>query len=402
MTLIAALSLLLIFAHLFGRIAERFGQPALAGQMLAGIVLGPSMLQWVQSSAALQAIADISVLFVVITAGLEMRFTHVLDAFRGWGSLALMLGFVVPAAATAAFTFALDMNFIPALVATLCVSVTALPVALRILSEFGLMQTRVARVAISSALMTDILIFLVLGIAIAVAQPRVDNSLFITASVAVAKLGALLVVVGICHFVCQRLASRESSKESPAPRKFADNVLVLTLIFMIALGAAAELLGFHFVIGVFLAALMVTRDLISDTRFEKLEQTCELMTVSVFGPLFLAFQGIQFQLGALHNWTLLGGLIAIAVASKLVGGYATGRLLKLSSHESKGVGIIMNARGVMEMVVASVAYRAGIVDQELFSALLVLGIVTTILTPILLKPWMKSPDLPATMRAGGA
>jgi len=169
-------------------------------------------------------------------------------------------------------------------------------------------------------------------------------------------------------------------------------VFTLTLVFVLALGAVAELLGFHFVIGAFLAALMVTRGSGGDTRFDGLRQTSDLMTTSLFGPLFLATQGVQFELGALGNWAFLAGLIAVAVASKLVGGYAAGRLGRLPHHEALGVAVIMNARGVMEMVVASVAYRAGLVDASLFSALLVLGLVTTLLTPMMLKRWMASPS----------
>lgn len=391
MTLIAALSLLLVGAHLLGRIAERFGQPALLGQMLAGIALGPSLLGWVQPGPALAAITDIAVLFVVVTAGLEMRLQHVLETFRGKGTLALMLGFLIPAGAAAAFSYAIDLEAIPALVVTLCISVTALPVALRILGGFGLLNTRVARVAISSALLTDVIVLLVLGVAMAMSLRQDANGLWTTVSLAVAKLGVLLAIVGVCHFVCLRLSTHGMGRRAHPAQPSVDTVLVLTLLFMFALGAVSEALGFHFAIGVFLAALMITRDLISDARFESLERTCELMTVSLFGPIFLAYQGIQFQMDALGNGLLVGGLIAIAIVSKLVGGYAAARLKSLPSYEAWGVAIIMNARGVMEMVVASIAYRAGLVDRELFSALLIVGIATTVITPLLLKQWIGHP-----------
>ena len=155
MPLIAGLSLMLIAAHLLGRLAERLRQPALVGHMLAGILLGPSVLQWVQAGPAFAAISDLSVLFVVITAGLEMRMQHVLDVFRGKGTFALLLGFAIPAAAAGAFAYAMGMALIPGLVVMLCLSVTALPVALRILSSFGMLDTRVARVAIASALIPE-------------------------------------------------------------------------------------------------------------------------------------------------------------------------------------------------------------------------------------------------------
>ena len=400
MTLITSMSLLLVFAHLLGRIAERLGQPVLLGQMLAGIVLGPSLLTWVKPGPGLAAIADLSVLFVVITAGLEMRMQHVLETFRGKGTFALMLGFMIPAFAAAVFSLAIGLTLIPAIVVTLCISVTALPVALRILNGFGMLNTCVARVAISSALLSDVIVMMVLGITMAMSLPQQTNNLLLTASLAIAKLGVLLVVVGVCYFICIKLSARGVWRQTTANQPSVDAVLVLTLVFMLALCAVAELLGFHFVIGVFLAALMITRDLISDARFESMERTFELMTVSLFGPLFLSFQGIQFELGALNNYTLVFGLILVAIASKLIGGYAAARMKRLPHHEASGVAIIMNARGVMEMVVASIAYQAGFVDQELFSALLVVGTVTTVITPFMLKRWLAKPINARILNAG--
>jgi Kef-type K+ transport system membrane component KefB len=88
------------------------------------------------------------------------------------------------------------------------------------------------------------------------------------------------------------------------------------------------------------------------------------------------------------------------VSSKLAGGYAAARLSRVPHHEALGVAVVMNARGVMEMVVASIAYRAGLVDAKLFSALLVMGVVTTLLTPMMLKRWMASPSFAAVERDG--
>ena len=322
MTLIASLSLVLIFAHLLGWIAERLGQPALLGHMLAGIVLGPSLLAWIDASAGLTALTDLSVLFVVITAGLKMRFEHLLETFRGTGTFALMLGFIIPAFMAGGFALAIGLEPVPALVVALCISVTALPVALRILSDLGISTTRVARVAIASALLSDTVVLMVLGVVIATSQSKRSNGLLSAASLAITKLVLLLVVIAACQAVFVRLSRRGASRRTPTNPTSVDTVTVLTLVFMLGLGAVAELLGLHSAIGTFLAALLITSALINDVRFENLTRTCDLMTVSVFGPLFLGFQGIQFKLSALNNYLLLVGLILVAVVSKWIGGYA--------------------------------------------------------------------------------
>lgn len=394
MTLIVGLFIMLITAHLLGRLAEQLQQPALAGQMLAGIVLGPSVLGWVHAAPMFSAVADLSVFFVVATAGLEMRMQHVLDIFRGRGAFALLLGFVIPAAAAGVFAYLMGLGLLPGAVATLCLSVTALPVALRILTSFGLLETQIARIAIASALLSDVIVLMLLGITLSLAGPQPTRAWLPVVAIAVAKLGALIALVGICHFICIRLSTigfaenkRRASKETAAA---ADAPLILTLLFILGLGTASDLLGFHFAIGAFLAALMVTRDLISDARFEKLERTCELMTASLFAPLFLTYQGIQFEIGALNDVGLLTGLLLVGIVAKVVAGYGAARWMQLNHREATSVGVIMNARGVVGMVVASIAYRAGLIDQALFSALLLVGIVTTAITPLLLKPTLKS------------
>ncbi|HEY6927950.1 MAG TPA: cation:proton antiporter, partial [Steroidobacteraceae bacterium] len=266
MTLIASLCLLLACAHMLGWLAERLGQPALLGQMVAGILLGPSILSWLKPGGGLAAIADLSVLFVVITAGLEMRMKHLLDAARGKGFIALMLGFLVPAVAATVFTYILGLAFVPAVVVVLCTSVTALPVALRILSGFGLINTRVARVSIASSLVTDIIVVLVLGILIAVSTQKGDAPVSVTAGIAIVKLTVLLAIVGLCYFVCSKLSQRKPQWGLGKARSREDRILILAVLFMVSLGVISEALGSNFIIGVFLGALLVTGDLISETR----------------------------------------------------------------------------------------------------------------------------------------
>ena len=401
MTLIASLCLLLVCAHASGWLAERLGQPSLLGQMVAGILVGPSVLNWLEPGGALTTVADLSVLFVVITSGLEMRIQHVLEVFRGKGIFALLLGLIVPAAATTVFAYAVGLAFVPATVVVLCTSVTALPVALRILSTFGLINTRVARVTIASSLLTDVIVVLLLGILIAVARQNAEATLSVTVGVALAKLALLLVIVAACYYVCSKLSARGPASTAHSRRSQEDHILTCAVIFMVGLGVVSERLGSHFIIGVFLASLLVTGDLVSDVRFRKLVETCELMTVSVFGPVFLAYQGVQFEVGALKGTAFWMVLTAIAVLSKLISGYVMARLKRLPRYESYGVAIVMNSRGVMEMVIASIAYRAGLVSQSLFSTLLIMGVIATVITPSMLRYWLRDTSSARVMMTAG-
>ena len=233
------------------------------------------------------------------------------------------------------------------------------------------------------------------------ADCQTQVTLSTTVGVAVAKLGLLLLVVAACHYACTKLSARRHTLATQKSQPAVDDTLIWAVIFMVGLGVVSERLGSHFIIGVFLGSLLVTGELISYARFRKLEQTCELMTVSLFGPLFLAYQGVQFEVGALRDVTFVLALTSIAVASKLLGGYVMARLKVLPHYESVGVAIVMNSRGVMEMVIASIAYRAGLVSQSLFSTLLIVGVITTVVTPSMLRYWLKDSSRMQAMMAAG-
>lgn len=386
MALITSIFVLLVTAHALGRLSARIGLPMLAGHMLAGIVIGPSVLGWLSPGPALGAVSDVAVLFVVLTAGLEMRIQHVIEVVKGRGIGTLVIGFVLPLCAGGGVALAFSLAPVPAVVVALCVAVTALPVALQILSGFRMLGTQIARVSISGSLFADIIVFMVLGVLIELSVSDRVGTWTVSAAFALAKLAGLISAIVVAHFLCVRIMKRKRIGEAASVGDISAK-LAFVLLFVLALGALSESLGFHFAIGSFFAAMMISAELIGDRPFERLEGTCEVLTASLFGPLFLAYQGMQFHLNSLGRPGFVISLLAAAVVSKLISGYVVGRLQRMSSHDALGVGIVMNARGVMELVVASIALRAGLVDQEVFSALLIVGLVTTVLTPLMLKRW---------------
>lgn len=386
MALMTSIFILLLSAHALGRLSARIGLPMLAGHMVAGIMLGPSVLSWLAPNPALGAVSDVAVLFVVLNAGLEMRLQHVIDVFRGRGIGALMIGFIVPLGAGGIVAFGFGLPAIPAIVVALCVSVTALPVALQILAGFKMLGTQIARVSISGSLLADIIVLLTLGVLIGLSQENGAATWTGAIALAIAKLVGLMFAVYCAHLLCTRFMKQSLLREGSSVTGIA-TTLAFALMFVLGLGALSETLGFHFAIGAFLAAMMIAPDIIGERPFERLQGTCEVLTASWSGPLFLAYQGMQFHLDSLAHPGFVLALLAAAVISKLLSGYVVGRLQKMSSHDAWGVGIVMNARGVMELVIASIALRAGLIDQEVFSALLIIGLVTTVLTPLLLKRW---------------
>ena len=386
MPLIGGLFLLLACAHALGRLCERLRQPALAGHLLAGVALGPSLLGWFAPSGAagvaFGALADLALLFVVSTAGLEMRLRGVLDAFRGRGAAALSIGFILPALAGAAAAALFAIRGAPLLAIALCASITALPVALQILGAFGLMQSRIAQAAIAGALLADIVAFIILGMTMAWTHDGQVHGFAVEALLALARLGGFIAAIAVVYWLSRAFPQRDDAERQTAAANIA-----ITAACIVGLGALSEILGFHFAIGAFFAAMMITPELIGARAFERLKEACETLTAAVFAPLFLAYQGVQFELQDLAHPAFTLTLLAAAAGGKLLGGYATGRLLRMSAHEAWGVGIVMNARGVMGLAAANIAFRSGLIDESIYSALLAMALVTTILTPLLLQRW---------------
>lgn len=386
MSLILSLFLSLAAAHACGALSKRLGHPPLAGHLFAGVVIGPAVLSWVEPDASLRSLSDLAVLMVVLNAGLEMRLQHIAGELRGWGLAVLLIGFLPPAAAGAAIAAAFSLTPTATAVVALCLAVTALPVALQILSAMDLLDTAVARVALAGALLADILVFAVLGVLIDVSTGDAASSTASSIAAVAGKLFALGAAAAIAHALCRRLAQRRADR--PAARNGVLQVeLAYVLLFVLALAAVSELAGFHYAIGAFLAALMITPEVIGQRAFERAERTCDALVASLFGPLFLVFQGLQFDMQSLSQPTFTATLVAAAVLAKLASGYVVGRLKRMSPADAWGVGVVMNARGVMELIAASIAFRAGLIDSETFSALAVVGALTTVLTPLMLKHW---------------
>jgi Kef-type K+ transport system membrane component KefB len=386
---IAHLLLLLVCAHALGRVCARIRQPPLLGHMVAGIVLGPSFLGWIASSSTLGVANDVAVFFVVISSGLQMDLNNVVDAFRGRGAIAMSIGFLLPLAAGAVVAALFGAPPVAIAIIALCMAVTALPVALQIMKGFGLLRTRIADMAISGALLADILVFVALGAVIELAAKGSSRAVDASLGTGVAKLAGLLIAIAAARWICLRISARSEARHTA-------NMLgaVVAVLCVAALGILSHALGFHFAIGVFLGAMMIKADTVGATYFARADKVSEASTDFFFGPLFIAYQGVQFELQSLSDPAFVFALVAIAIAAKLLSGYLVGRLQRMSRHDAMGVGIVMNARGVMELVVANIAFRAGLIDDGTFSALVLMGLATTVATPIMLRRW-QAPVGPA-------
>jgi Kef-type K+ transport system membrane component KefB len=151
-----------------------------------------------------------------------------------------------------------------------------------------------------------------------------------------------------------------------------------------------ESIGLHFIIGAFFASMLISKDLVGEKHLETFHNTTNSMAMGFLAPIFFAGIGLEFQFSSIQNYPLLFAIIAVSFLSKIIGGYIGGRFARLNHKVSLALGIGLNARGIMELVIANIAYKAGIINTEIFSMLVIMGLITTLSTPFLLKRAFKS------------
>ena len=390
MPLIESLLLLLIVSRMIGEIVERFGQPAMIGEIAAGILLGPSVLKLIHFTPEIRALADLGVLLLVFLAGMEMDLDVLWKSFRGRGALVGLAGFLVPLILGIGVGVAFGMDRTREIFVGLCIAITALPVSVRILMDLGKLQTDIGQKIIGAAVMNDVISLLMLGVIVDV-KGAASRSVF--ASLALALLKAVVFMAGF--ITVSRLIKRHSGKRFVRSRNLVDRVVVhlkgkeslfaVVFLFVMAFAAFSQILGLDFIVGAFFGSMLLSYAVLGRANFQEVQKTASNVTMGFLGPIFFAAIGLEFDASSLRNWTLVAAVLVAAFASKIFGGYLGGRLAKMSSDESWALGIGLNGRGIMELVIANIALSRGFIDEELFTVLILMATVTTFVTPFLLK-----------------
>ncbi|MEI6576544.1 MAG: cation:proton antiporter [Bacteroidota bacterium] len=386
------LLLLLAVARVFGEILERFGQPAIIGELLAGFLIGPSVFNYIQLDSQLSVISELGVFLLVILAGLEIQADEIKKNLTGRNIWIVVLGFLAPMVGGFLVSQAFKLELLVSLFVGLCVSITALPVSVRILMDLGKLNSVIGKKIIAVAMSNDLIAFLILGIIIDM-NGHVDSlEQFIMAFLFVlVKISLFILLIYIVfvflrwidkhfttfHLRLQRLISLLRGKES---------LFALVIVFVLVFASIAELLGLHFVIGAFFGAVLLNKNILGKSNFRKIKENTSSITMGFLAPIFFAYMGVQFNVQSLGgNWGLLFAVLIAAIAFKVAGGFFGGIFAGMDKQSSFTLGIGLNARGVMELLVANIGLRYGFINITVYSVLVVMGITTTMISPYFLK-----------------
>ncbi len=387
----ANLLLLLVLARFFGEIMERFKQPAMIGEILAGVLLGPTILNFIHRTEELKVISELGVFLLVIIAGLEINLDEIVKSMKGRNIVISLLAFFIPITSGFFVGRYFELDVMTTIFIGLCVAITALPVSIRILMDLGKLNSPVGQKIISVAIFDDVIALTILGILLDIKDveqtfSNITNATLLT----LLKLSCFLILVIATYRVIRNVSREENFIENKLNKilsvlKGKESLFAVFFVFILIFATITESIGLHFIIGAFFASMLISKELIGEKHLNTFHNTTNSMAMGFLAPIFFAGIGLEFQFSSIQNYPLLFAIIAVSFLSKIIGGYVGGRFARLDHKISLALGFGLNARGIMELVIANIAYKAGIINTEIFSMLVIMGLITTLATPFLLK-----------------
>jgi len=381
---------ILIVSRIFGYLFAKIGQPTVIGEILAGIVLGPSLLGYfypdafhflfaAKSLGNLYILSQIGLILFMFTIGMELNLntlkqkiseTYVISHasilipyFFG-----MLIAYYVYEEFAARYTDFLSF----ALFIGISMSITAFPVLARIVQEKGLSKTHLGTMAIASAANDDVTAWCILAAVIAITKTGSFISSLYTIGFAILYVAFMLLVV---RPFLKRIGEIYSNSEV-----LNKSIVAFLLLILILSAFLTQVIGIHALFGAFLAGVVMPQL----PHFRKLIiDKIEDVAVTLLLPLFFVFTGLRTEIGLLnspHLWIICGIFILVAVSGKFMGGAFTARILGETWKDSLSIGILMNTRGLMELIVLNIGYEMGILPPSIFVMLVIMALVTTFMT----------------------
>ena len=386
--LLLDLAIIVSAARIAGFAAARIGQPPVIGEIIAGVLLGPTLLGGVSTeilfpaeiTTALKPLAAIGLILFMFVVGYELERVRSDRAGRSVtavsiGSMAVPFGLAIPLAYWLAPRHDVSAQLPFALFLGAALSITAFPVLARIIRDRNLQHTLPGRLALACAAVNDVVAWMLLAVALALAGGPGPSPVWL------ALLAPYLAVMfGVARPLLRRLARSHdrTGRLSPA-------LLTVVLAGLLLSSCATEALGLHYIFGAFLFGVVMPRE--ADALRHDVLRAVQPVAGALLLPVFFVVAGLNVDLSALSAGGALEllAVLALAIVGKLAGTYLPARLTDTSPRDAGMLAVLMNTRGLTEIVIVTVGLTAGILDQQLFSIFVIMAIVTTMITGPLLS-----------------
>ncbi|WP_010250083.1 cation:proton antiporter [Myroides injenensis] len=392
--LLAQIVTIVLVARIFGWICKKIGQPAVIGEIIAGIALGPSFLGMYlpeisaslfpeYSLGNLSFLSQIGLILFMFVIGMELD----LKVLKNKAHDAVLIShasIIIPFALGMTLAYYIFTSFAPegveflsfGLFLGISMSITAFPVLARIVQERGLQKTRLGTIVITCAAADDITAWCLLAAVIAIVQAgSFVSSLYIITM-------AIIYVIVMMKLVRPFLA--RIAKYQTTSKLFSKGTVAIFLLTLIISSYCTEVIGIHALFGAFMTgAVMPDNMKIRDIFIEKVED----VAVILFLPLFFVYTGLRTEIGLLNEpylWKITGFIILVATVGKFVGSAITAKFVGISWKDSLAIGALMNTRGLMELIVLNIGFDLGVLTGEVFAMMVIMALATTFMTGPLL------------------
>jgi Kef-type K+ transport system membrane component KefB len=393
-TLLLQIIVIVAATKLVGRLFVKIGQPPVVGEIVAGILLGPSFLGlllpgwWsvlfpASSMEALKLFGQIGVILFMFTIGLELNIKQLTENAHA-AVIVSHTSIVMPFFLGVLLSLFIYQPFAPQTVSFLAfalfmgvaMSITAFPVLARIIEDRGMSRSYLGSIALACAAVDDVTAWCILALVVALVRA---NGISATMTIFLTAVFILL----MCYLVRPRLEHKH--RESDGDNRWEKGLLIGVLIFIFASACITEVIGIHLFFGAFLAGVVMPR---ATTFRNTLRRELTNFSSAALLPLFFAFTGLRTQIGLLdewQSWLACLGIIAVAIIGKLGGGMLAAHCTGMSWADSFAIGALMNTRGLMELIVLNIGYDMGIISQRIFAIMVLMAVTTTSMTGPLLS-----------------
>jgi len=386
--LIVTLILVLAVAWIFAALFARFGLPVILGELVAGFILGPSVLGVVTSSAPLELMAEFGIFFGMFFAGMEMDPRELIEHI--WPSLGVAIGgFVIPFVLGYFTTRLFGATVYQSLFVGMGLSITAIAVQATLLQNMRILQSELGHIIIGAAIADDILALIALSVLMGLAKTGSFQT--VTLLIIVGKVVAFFgLTMFLGHFVVPKITPKLDDREAKS--------FTFALLAALIMSGLAEMAGLHLIIGAFMAGQFVRKEAMDEEIYRKIRDRFFGLSYGFLMPIF--FVSLSFHLHFTWTWSFIllsSSITLVAILGKFLGSGIGGYVFGHSIPECIIIGSGMTGRGAVELVVAAVVLQLSdglmktnvishpLLTAEQFSALVLMGFITTLLAPMLLR-----------------